>query len=405
MSMGGGRMRLRKLPIVLCSKRVLLFTLVLAAAWVVPLRPALPAQECLSASGEAAVTACRAALRETPGDLQVRLALGDAYMSLRRYAEAVVVLREAFEYAPGDDTVKRRLALAESYLEEQRWIEEREQSASASQATGKSDAKIRLSIIRCNKLQGEGALNACNEGLQLSPGNQDLLVGRGNAWLALDQPAKAAADYQAALDAAPGDRNAAKQLRLASTKRKIKAAQCLQGDGPQALEACNAALLTGADDEFAIRKQQARLLHGLEREDEALRAYQAAARLNPADGEVKRALAAWSPEPRPAPPTPPSEAVGEPQQATPPAAARQQPAVKKPVPLKPVATTPPPAKEKPQETQPKSDPVPTKMAAAAVAPRPANPEPDRQLESPVAAPATASPRRFSNRPSQPGITH
>jgi len=402
MSIGGERMHGRQLSILFTSKRVLLFTLGVALAWITPLRPVMPAEECLSASGEAAVQACRQALRDTPGDLTLRLALSDAYMSLRRYEDAVSVLREAFDFAPGDETIKRQLTLAESYLEEQRWIENRKQTASTAQPGGKTDARVRLSIIRCNKLQGEGAIAACNEGLQLSPGNADLLIGRGSAWLSMNQPGRAAADYQAALAAAPGDREAAKQLRLASTKRKIKAAQCLQGTGQQALSACNAALLVGADDELSIRKQQARLLHGLDRDDEALRAYRAAARLNPGDSDVKRALAAWSPEPRPETTSPSIEDVPAPKQPTPPAVVANQPAAAMPVPVKPAARVPPPIKAKPDETLPKTDPVPPKLAAAAAAPRAA--ERDRQL-TPPAAPATAPLRRFSNRPSRPGITH
>ena len=382
---------------------MLLFVLMVVIAWSMPLRMVLPAEECLSASGEAAVKACRVALRDSPGAINLRLALSDAYMSLRRYEEAVAVLREAFDYAPGDDTIKRQLALAESYLEEQRWIEKREQSADASQPAGKTGTKIRLSIIRCNKLQGEDAVAACNEGLQLSPGNADLLMGRGNAWLSMNQPGKAAADFRAALAAAPGDREAAKQLRLASTKRKIMVAQCLQGTGQPALNACTAAFLVGADDEFSIRKQQAQLLHGLEREDEALRAYQAAASLNPADPEVKQALAAWSPEPRPAVASPTITAVPEPKQSIQPAADHKQPAVAKPVPLKPAVTVASPSKSEPKETLPKPDPIPPKKASAKTVAQAA--KRDRQLTPAVVAPATVPLRRFSNRPSQPGITH
>ncbi len=400
-------MRSRQLPIVRSSRRVLLGMLVVAAVWIALPRPVMPSQECLTASGEAAVAACRRALRDSPGDLDLRLALSDAYMSVRRYEDAVVVLREAFEFAPGDDTIKRQLALAESYLEEQRWIEKREQSAGALQATGKTAAEIRLSIIRCSKLQGENAIAACNEGLQLSPGNADLLIGRGNAWLGMDQPGNAAADYQAALAAVPGNREAGKQLRLAAAKRKVKVAQCLQGAGQRALDACNAALLKGADDEFSVRKQQARLLHGLERDEEALRAYQAAARLNPADPDVTRALAVWSPESRPAAPSPPDATLPEPKPkpATPSAVARKQPAVVTPVTVKPEVAIAPQPKAKPKETVPTPNPIPQRIAPPTAAARDVNQ--DDRLAPSAAAPATVPvpPRRFSNRPSRPGITH
>jgi len=235
------------------GRRLLAVMMMLVVVGLCMPQPSRSADDCLSAGGEAAVKACRIELREDPGNRNIRLALSDAYMSLRRYEEAVAVLREGFEHAPGDDAIKRQLSLAESYLEEKQWIEKQERQRAASKPGASTDTQTRLSVIRCNKLKGQAAISACNDGLKHAPDNPDLLSGRGSAWLALDQYGKAIADFQASLAAAPGNREATKKLRLAQTKREIKVSQCLQGAGQKALDACNATLLIGAADEFTIR--------------------------------------------------------------------------------------------------------------------------------------------------------
>ena len=65
------------------------------------------AGDCLSAAGESALAPCRRELLRDPGNLDVRFALSDAYMGLRRYADAVAVLRDGLERFPGDDEIKK----------------------------------------------------------------------------------------------------------------------------------------------------------------------------------------------------------------------------------------------------------------------------------------------------------
>jgi tetratricopeptide (TPR) repeat protein len=124
---------------------------------------------CLSASGEKAVAACRRELLQDPRNLDIRFALSDAFMALNRYEDAVAVLREGFEHAPGDDRIKKKLMLAESYLEEQRWIEKQQRRNEDAVRDKKQSAQIRLSLIRCKKLTGNAAMSACNDGLDMVP--------------------------------------------------------------------------------------------------------------------------------------------------------------------------------------------------------------------------------------------
>lgn len=112
-------------------------------------RSAEDAVSCLSATGEAAVAPCRRELLRDPGNVEIRFALSDAFMGLRRYADAVAVLREGLENFPGDDAIKKKLILAESYLEEQQYIEKQKKNAAAASGSKNQGTQIRLSIIRC----------------------------------------------------------------------------------------------------------------------------------------------------------------------------------------------------------------------------------------------------------------
>ena len=93
-----------------------------------------------------------------PGNVEIRFALSDAFMGLRRYADAVAVLREGLENVPGDDAIKKKLILAESYLEEQQYIEKQKKNAAAASGSKNQGTQIRLSIIQCEKLKGDTAM-------------------------------------------------------------------------------------------------------------------------------------------------------------------------------------------------------------------------------------------------------
>lgn len=360
------------------------------------------ASSCLSSTGEAAIAPCRQELLRDPGNVEIRFALSDAYMGLRRYADAVAVLQEGLENFPGEDAIKKKLILAESYLDEQKYIEKQQKSAAAASRSKKQDTQIRLSIIRCEKLTGDAALAACNEGLSVNPGHPELLMGRGKIWLEMDRFGNAIRDYEAALSSDPKNREATKNLRFARTKREVKVAQCLQGDGLSGLKACDAALMKGASDEFAVQKRRAGLLQAMGREKEAVGAYQAAAHLNPDDGQITQSLAALSPrsekqaiQPAPEPSPIVSQATGE-------STAKPLPPPEKKSPTKPIAPASAPRKTMVAKSKP---PAPSPPTNALDRPEVKKPGPEATPSSTPPMMAAGQPRLYSNAPEVPGIPH
>ncbi len=365
--------------------------------WILSAVDIRAADTCLSASGENALTACRRELLQDPGNLDIRFALSDAFMSLNRYEDAVAVLREGFEHAPGDDRIKKKLMLAESYLEEQRWIEKQQRRKEDAARDKKQSAKIRLSLIRCKKLTGDAAMTACNDGLEMVPDQPELLTARGLVWMDMDRIGNAILDFESALAVDPKNREAAKNLRLAQTRRTVKLAQCFQNDGVDGLDACEAALMPGASDEDEIRRRQAGLLQAMGQPSESTED-EPFARPHDDEGERKTpASVASSPEKEPSSARAPVQPTPEPVPLAGPAVVTKPSApVKKPA-VRPMASVPTPVAVSPP---PPDDPPP-----AAPSDEPTKVLPTSTQASASREVAQVRPRRFSNAPEVPGITH
>lgn len=296
------------------------------------------AASCGKSHGEAAVAACRQALDRNPKDTESRIRLADALSGLKRYQEAVEVLKQGLMIYPGDETIKRKLALARSHLEEQEWIEkkraERDNGQNASSATA-----TRLHSIRCGTLNGERALSACEAGLKAKPDDVALLTGKADALLDLKRLPEAIGTYQQALKQDPGNAGITKKLKTAETERQVLVTKCMKLDGSTALSACDKGLLKGAKDEAVIHSRRGDLLAKMGKTKSALKAYRSARSLDPANAHVKASIAELSAPKEVAmqetPPQPPaSRPKDTPRQAPPP----PQP-VRTPAPVEPTAVT------------------------------------------------------------------
>jgi tetratricopeptide (TPR) repeat protein len=337
---------------------------------------------CLSASGEAAVIACRRELNLAPHDLDIRFALSDALVGLRRHKEAVEVLKEGLERSPGSNRIKSKLSLAESYLEEQAWIEKRRAQQATPPGTTvsqKPETETKLNIIRCTKLKGDNALKACDAALTVLPNDPSLRRSKADALMEMNRVVEAVLAYQELLRLDPHDAETSKKLSAAQSKRKAFVAECQRLAGSAALRACDAALLEGATDEFVIHRRRGDLLLAKKRKAEAQKAYQSALELRPDDLEVKKKL----------------DFLSEP--VTFERVDNTKSIRRKSTPQVP-ATRPTPA-ESP------TLPAPKKPMRQTQAPIQTAKEDSSAGHVPSAPPLLPTPKRYSNRPPVAGITH
>jgi tetratricopeptide (TPR) repeat protein len=203
------------------------------------------------------------------------------------------VLKDGLARAPGSEQIKKKLSLAESYLEERLWIEKRRAQQGASSdaaATQKLDTETKLNMIRCTKLKGDTALKACNMALKTLPDDAKLHRSKADALMAMDRVNEAILAYREALRLEPTDDETSKKLAAARSRRNAMVTDCQQLTGSAALRACDAALLEGAKDESAVQRRRGDLLLAMNRTAEAEEAYRRALNLSPDNLETKKKL-------------------------------------------------------------------------------------------------------------------
>jgi tetratricopeptide (TPR) repeat protein len=104
--------------------------------------------------------------------------------------------------------------------------------------------------------------------------------------------ADAVAVYQHAVSLSSASDTVREKLATAQAQRQLRLSQCQNGSGTPALQACEAALLHGAEDEFEIDKREGILLQSVNEPEQALDAYVAASVLKQDDQTVALAIVA-----------------------------------------------------------------------------------------------------------------
>ena len=245
---------------------------------------------CLSATGEAAVKACKKEIGISPDNINVRFAMCDALISLNRYEDAVVVLEDGLKRLPGNTALERKLALARSYVSERTFITRQNPDT-------KTNALARRNTIRCNALKGAAALDACSAALKDNPADPELYKARGNALLTMDRYVESILAYRKTLQLSPGNKEAATKLKKAEAKRQNLVTKCGTQQGAGALATCEAALLRGAPDYLKIQRRKGDLLLSMNRTPEAIRAYREALAIDPGNKALTKKISALT-EPR-----------------------------------------------------------------------------------------------------------
>jgi len=223
----------------------------------------------------AQVTAARAALKDAPDSLSARFKLADVLVEANCYEEAVHTLEDGEAMHPRSNDLQAKLRTTRSLASEQVYFEGKEQAEQA--------ARVSRNLLRCNRL---GDLNACDEALKLKPDDAEILIAKGDALLKASKLAEAEQAYRRARQVSPENARAVNQLAVAQTQRQAAQAQCLKGTGDDALNACQSALLPGADEEFAIQSRMGSLYQQRNQSAPALAAFIAANTLKPGDRGV-----------------------------------------------------------------------------------------------------------------------
>ena len=178
-----------------------------------------------------------------------------------------------------NEEFQARLRMARSNVSEQQYIEGLGRAEEA--------AKVQRNQLRCAQLSD---LTACDDALKERPNDSKILAAKGDALLKAGRPAEAAVTYRRASVIEPANGTLAAKISAAEQQRARLATECSSGDGAAAVQACDAALIRGAADEFSIQQRKGLLLQGMGESSRALDAYIAADSVKSGDRSVALAI-------------------------------------------------------------------------------------------------------------------
>jgi tetratricopeptide (TPR) repeat protein len=265
--------------------RALAFALVLALSWVgmgLAMADAGHAiASCQTDSQPKAVTDAWAALKRSPNELALQLAVADALIDQGCYKEAVPVLEAGLAQRPRSSELQSRLRAARSMLNEEHFFE--------GLGNAQETAKLQHSMMRCTKLAD---VSACDDALRTKPDDPQVVIAKGDALAHGGHPADAILIYLHAAGLLPGDEGLKSKLSAAESQRETLVSQCEGSPDVAAADACQAAILRGSPDEFALLRRKGILLQSFDKPQQALDAFVAANVLQQDDKSVALAIVA-----------------------------------------------------------------------------------------------------------------
>ena len=156
-------------------------------------------------------------------------------------------------------------------------------------ADGPHAAKFEDDQLRCTKLAD---VSACDDALRSKPDNMQLMVAKADALLHGGRAADAIILYRRAQAFQPANEGIKTRLADAESQRHGLVSICESTAGAASVDACQAALLHGAPDEFRLLKRKGILLQSMGRSDPALDAFIAADVIRQDDESVALAIVA-----------------------------------------------------------------------------------------------------------------
>jgi tetratricopeptide (TPR) repeat protein len=224
-----------------------------------------------------------AALEAAPDNLDRRISLADSLITDSCYDAALHVLEAGEPLHPRSGALQGKLREVRSLLSEQTYFDGLERAGET--------AKLSRHLLRCERL---GDIAACDEALRVRPDDAQILVAKADALSQANRLAEALDIYTRARRNKTDDSTIAAKMAIVERKRQDLLNQCLSGAGTTALQACEAVLVRGSDDEFAIHKRKGMLLQSANEPAAALDAYIAANLLQQGDASVAHAIVTLS---------------------------------------------------------------------------------------------------------------
>lgn len=151
---------------------------------------------CLSQDHKTALEACEQLLIDNPRNLPVIIQKSDLLTGKKLYEDAISYMRLASNYFPNSEQVDHKLKQLISLNKEQQWAQNRKKDSQADTPSVDLSKDYQLNRIRCLRLTGLKALDACDTAIKINSSDHMLYKARGKILEELGRTEEATKDYK-----------------------------------------------------------------------------------------------------------------------------------------------------------------------------------------------------------------
>ena len=151
---------------------------------------------CLNQDNKTALEACEQLLIDDPRNLPVIIKKSDLLTGKKLYEDAILYMRLAANYFPNSEKVDHKLKQLISLNKEQQWAQKRKKDSQADTSSVDLSKDFQLNRIRCLRLTGTKALDACDTAIKINSNDHMLYKARAKILEELGRTEEASRDYK-----------------------------------------------------------------------------------------------------------------------------------------------------------------------------------------------------------------
>lgn len=183
--------------------------------------------DCLMGDGDEydQVDACQQLLRSNSKNRDLHVALTRTFDKRQKFKQALEAYAQALKIFPNDDYFLKKSLIAKSNYKEQQWLKNKKLGTKSENKSSSKyqSSQFKLNKIRCTRLTGKTALNACQKAIKINDKDAELFVSMGDVYASQQKNTGAISAYKQALKLNSSDKKTSEKLnKLLQRKVVIK---------------------------------------------------------------------------------------------------------------------------------------------------------------------------------------
>ncbi|MCW8928703.1 MAG: caspase family protein [Gammaproteobacteria bacterium] len=179
--------------------------------------------DCLTGDGEEydQVDACRQLLQSNSKNYKLHVALTKTLDKRQKYKQSLDAYHKALQAFPNDDYFLKKRLIAESNYKEQQWLRNKKQGTNTKPVISKAESQFKLNKIRCTRMTGKAALEACEKAIKVNDKDSILFVSMGDIHASQQQNKQAIIAYKSAIKLNPDDKLTSQKLKKLTQRKEL----------------------------------------------------------------------------------------------------------------------------------------------------------------------------------------